>query len=179
MFLKSNAHLKELTDFLQKNFSEYIFKSDSSLNLIEIITKKNAKKGKCESENVLAVGEDDKVRLIFFEHNSKILDIEKQAQDFMSKASEKAMIHPDYLSSDWFDKGNKECVQLGDEVETGWGVAANYISKDELIHLLKGGILADYTSGEYSHFYKLDDEALGMVQKSMEIEKVDNDRKEN
>ena len=27
------------------------------------------------------------------------------------------MIHPDYLSSDWFDKGNKERVQLGDKVE--------------------------------------------------------------
>ena len=76
------------------------------------------------------------------------------------------MIHPDYLSSDWFDKGNKECVQLGDEVETGWGVAASCISKDELIHLLKGGILADYTNGEYSHFYKLDDEALEMVRKA-------------
>lgn len=44
MFLKSNTHLKELTDFLQKNFNEYIFNTDSSLNLIEIITKKNAKK---------------------------------------------------------------------------------------------------------------------------------------
>ena len=27
------------------------------------------------------------------------------------------MIHPDYLSNDWFDKGNKERVQLGDKVE--------------------------------------------------------------
>lgn len=41
------------------------------------------------------------------------------------------MIHPDYLSNDWFDKGNKERVQLGDEVEKGWVVAASYISKDE------------------------------------------------
>lgn len=76
------------------------------------------------------------------------------------------MIHPDYLSNDWFEKGCKERVQLGDEVETYWGVAANYISKDELIHLLKGGVLADYTNGEYAHFYKLDDEALGMVRRA-------------
>lgn len=76
------------------------------------------------------------------------------------------MIHPDCISSDWFDKGYKERVQLGDEVDTGWGVAASYISKDELIHLLKGGVLADYTNGEYAHFYKLDDEALGMVRRA-------------
>lgn len=88
MFLKSNVHLKELTDFLQENFSEYIFNTDSSLNLIEIITKKNAKKGKHENENVLAVGDNGKVRLIFFEHNNDILNIEKQAQEFMSKVSE-------------------------------------------------------------------------------------------
>ena len=31
MFLKSNAHLKDLTDFLQENFSECVFKSDTSL----------------------------------------------------------------------------------------------------------------------------------------------------
>ena len=88
MFLQSNVHLKELTDFLQENFNEYVFKPDTQLNLIEIITLRNAKKGKRESENVLAVGDDGKARLIFFEHNSKILDIEKQAKDFMSKASE-------------------------------------------------------------------------------------------
>ena len=88
MFLKSNVHLKELADFLQENFNEYVFKPDTQLNLIEIITLRNAKKGKRESENVLAVGDDGKARLIFFEHNSKILDIEKQAKDFMSKASE-------------------------------------------------------------------------------------------
>lgn len=87
MFLQSNVHLKDLADFLQKNFREYNFNTDSSLNLIEIIKKKNAKKGKCENENVLAVGEDGKARLIFFEHNSKILDIEKQAQEFMLKVS--------------------------------------------------------------------------------------------
>lgn len=86
MFLKSNAHLKDLTDFLQKEFSNYVFNTDTSLNLIEIITKKNAKKGKCENENVLAVGDNGKVRLIFFEHDSEILNIEKQAQKFMSKA---------------------------------------------------------------------------------------------
>lgn len=88
MFLKSNAYLKELNNFLQENFSEYVFKPDTQLNLIEIITAKNAKKGKHESENVLAVGDDGKVRLIFFEHNDDILDMEKQAQEFMSKASE-------------------------------------------------------------------------------------------
>ena len=88
MFLKSDVHLKELTDFLQKEFSEYVFRPDTSLNLIEIITKKNAKRGKSESENVLAVG-DGKVRLIFFEHNDDILSIEKQAQKFMSKGSRK------------------------------------------------------------------------------------------
>lgn len=87
MFLKSNAYLKELNNFLQENFSEYVFKPDTQLNLIEIITAKNAKKGKHENENVLAVGEDNKVRLIFFEHNSKILDIEKQAQEFMITTS--------------------------------------------------------------------------------------------
>lgn len=88
MFLKSNIHLKELTAFLQKNFSEYIFKPDSSLNLIEIITKKNAKKGKSEAENILAIGVDYGITLVYFEHNSEILNIEKQAQEFMSKASE-------------------------------------------------------------------------------------------
>lgn len=88
MFLKSNVHLKELADFLQENFSEYVFNPDAQLNLIEIITMKNAKKGKSESENVLAVGDDGKVRLIYFERNNDILDMEKQAQGFMSKASE-------------------------------------------------------------------------------------------
>lgn len=89
MFLKSNVHLKELTDFLQKEFSEYVFKPDTSLDMIEIITKKNAKKGKHENENVLAVGDDSKVRLIFFEHNNDILNIEKLAQKFMLVASKK------------------------------------------------------------------------------------------
>ena len=88
MFLKSNVHLKELTDFLQENFNEYVFKPDTSLNLIEIITRKSAKKGKDENENVLAVGDDNKVRLIFFEHNNRILNIEKQAQRFILKEGE-------------------------------------------------------------------------------------------
>ena len=88
MFLKSNIHLKELTDFLQEKFSEYVFKPDTQLNLIEIITRKNAEKGRDDTENVLAVGGDSKVRLIFFEHNGDILNIEKQAQEFMSKVSE-------------------------------------------------------------------------------------------
>ena len=44
------------------------------------------------------------------------------------------------------------------------------------MHLLRGGILVDYTNGEYSHFYKLDDEALGMVQKARKASKgVDDD----
>ena len=89
MFLKSNVHLKELTDFLQENFNEYVFKPDTQLNLIEIITMKNAKKGKHESENVLAVGDDNKVRLIYFEHNNNILNIEKQAQIFMLKENQR------------------------------------------------------------------------------------------
>ena len=54
MLLKSNVHLKELTDFLQENFNKYVFKPDTSLNLIEIITRKNAKRGKGEVENILA-----------------------------------------------------------------------------------------------------------------------------
>ena len=42
--------------------------------------------------------------------------------------------------------------------------------------MLRGGILADYTNGEYSHFYKLDDEALGMVKKAWkESKEVDDD----
>lgn len=89
MFLKSNVHLKELADFLQENFNEYVFKPDTQLNLIEIITAKNAKKGKNENENVLAVGDDNKVRLIYFEHNDDIINIEKQAQIFMLKESQK------------------------------------------------------------------------------------------
>lgn len=66
MFLKSNAYLKELNNFLQENFSEYVFKPDTQLNLIEIITAKNAKKGKHESENVLAVGDDGKSKAYIF-----------------------------------------------------------------------------------------------------------------
>ena len=87
MFLKSNAHFKELTNFLQKNFSEYIFKPDTSLNLIEIITKENAKKGVDNVENILAIGVDYEVTLVYFEHNNEIINIEKQAQKFMSKVS--------------------------------------------------------------------------------------------
>lgn len=89
MFLKSSVHLKELADFLQENFSEYVFRTDAQLNLIEIITKKNAKKGKIETENVLVVGDDSKVSLMYFEHNDDILNIEKQAQTFMLKESQK------------------------------------------------------------------------------------------
>ena len=88
MFLKSNVRLKKLTDFLQENFSEYIFKPDTSLNLIEIITIENAKKGSDDTENILAIGVDYEVTLVYFEHNNEILNIEKQAQEFMSKASE-------------------------------------------------------------------------------------------
>lgn len=88
MFLKSNVHLKELNNFLQENFSEYVFKPDTQLNSIEIITKKNAKKGKSEVENILAIGVDCEITLVYFEHNNDILNIEKQAQEFMSKASE-------------------------------------------------------------------------------------------
>ena len=88
LFLKSNVHLKDLADFLQENFDEYVFKPDTQLNLIEIITKKNAKKGIDNVENVLAIGVDYEVILVYFEHNNEILDIKKQAQEFMSKVSE-------------------------------------------------------------------------------------------
>lgn len=47
------------------------------------------KKGKHETENVLAVGDDNKVSLVYFEHNNNILNIEKQAQIFMLKESRK------------------------------------------------------------------------------------------
>lgn len=86
MFLESNAHLKDLTNFLQKNFSKYVFKPDTQLNLIEIITAKNAKRGKDETGNILAIGVDCETTLVYFEHNNEILDIEKQAQRFMLKA---------------------------------------------------------------------------------------------
>lgn len=88
MFLKGNAHLKDLTNFLQENFSEYVFKPDTQLNLIEIITRKNAKKGIDNVENILAIGVDCEITLVYFEHNNDILNIEKQAQKFMSKVSE-------------------------------------------------------------------------------------------
>lgn len=88
MFLKSDIHLKELTKFLQENFSKYVFKPDTQLDLIEIITMENAKKGKYEIENVVVVCDDSKISLMYFEHNDDILNIEKQAQKFMSKVSE-------------------------------------------------------------------------------------------
>ena len=88
MFLKSNVNLIELTEFLQKNFNKYVFKPDTSLNLIEIITKENAKKGIDNVENILAIGVDYEVTLVYFEHDNEILNIQKQAQKFMSKVSE-------------------------------------------------------------------------------------------
>lgn len=88
MFLKSNVHLKALTNFLKEKFSKYIFKLDTSLNLIEIITIENAKKGHDDPDNILAINDDNEVTLVYFEHNNKILNIEKQAQRFMLKASE-------------------------------------------------------------------------------------------
>lgn len=88
MFLKNNAHLKELTEFLQENFNKYVFKPDTYLNLIEIITKENAKKGIEDVVNILGIGVDYEVTLVYFEHNNDILNIEKQAQEFMSKVSE-------------------------------------------------------------------------------------------
>ena len=83
MFLKSNVNLIELTEFLQKNFNKYVFKPDTSLNLIEIITKENAKKGIDNVENILAIGVDYEITLVYFEHDNEILDIEKQAQEFI------------------------------------------------------------------------------------------------
>ena len=44
------------------------------------------------------------------------------------------MIHPDHLSNDWFDKGNKERVQLGDEVETANG-SEYYVTYDEFLEI--------------------------------------------
>lgn len=86
MFLKSNAHLKDLTDFLQKEFSNYVFNADASLNSIEILTIENADKGRDDPTNILAINDDDEVTLVYFEHNNEILNIEKQAQKFMLKA---------------------------------------------------------------------------------------------
>lgn len=73
---------------MQEKFSKYVFKPDTQLNLIEIITRKNAEKGRDDTENILAIGVDYEVTLVYFEHNNKILNIEKQAQEFMSKVSE-------------------------------------------------------------------------------------------
>lgn len=86
MFLKSSVHLKALTNFLQKKFSEYIFKPDTSLNLIEILTIENAKKGRDDPNNILAINDGNEVTLVYFEYDNKVLNIEKQAQSFMLKA---------------------------------------------------------------------------------------------
>ena len=55
------------------------------MNLIEIITKKNAKKGIDNVENILAINDDNEVTLVYFEHNNKIISIEKQAQKFITR----------------------------------------------------------------------------------------------
>lgn len=74
------------------------------------------------------------------------------------------MINPQTLKSSDFERHNLECVKTGDTVDFYWGMGTSYISKEELIHLLKGGVLADYSSMEYAFFYKLDDEALKFAQ---------------
>lgn len=88
MKLKSNIHSKELTDFLQEKYPNYVFGIDTSLNLIEIITLENAKKHKEDPENVLMINDDNTVCLVGKDKNKVILDIEKQAQDFMEKVSD-------------------------------------------------------------------------------------------
>lgn len=87
MKCKSNVCLSKLTNFLQEKYSNYIFKSDTYLNLIEIITLENAKKGSDESENVLMVN-DSNVSLMYTTDNKKILEIEEQANDFMKVSEE-------------------------------------------------------------------------------------------
>lgn len=87
MRLKSNIHLKELTDFLQEKYPNYVFYPDTSLNLIEIITLKNAKKHKEDPENVLMINDDNIVYLMGKDENKTILSMEKQAREFMRKAS--------------------------------------------------------------------------------------------
>lgn len=88
MRLKSNIHLKELTDFLQEKYPNYVFYPDTSLNLIEIITLENAKKRKEDPENVLMINDDNIVYLMGKDENKTILSMEKQAREFMRKASE-------------------------------------------------------------------------------------------
>lgn len=88
MRFKSNIHLEKLTDFLQAKYQKYVFCPDTSLNLIEIITLENAKKHKENIENVLMINDDNTVYLMYKEKDKDVLDIEKQAQAFMKKASE-------------------------------------------------------------------------------------------
>lgn len=70
------------------------------------------------------------------------------------------MINPTKLKESDFDHGNLERVKTGNTVDGLWGMSANYISKQDLIHLLKGGVLATNENEEYAGFYKLDNEAL-------------------
>ena len=58
------------------------------MNLIEIITIENVKKGRDDPNNILAINDDNEVTLVYIEHDNKVLNIEKQAQSFMLKASE-------------------------------------------------------------------------------------------
>lgn len=88
MRLKSNIHLKKLTDFLQEKYPNYVFCPDTSLNLIEIITLKNAKKHKEDPENVLMINDDNTVYLMAKDENKTILSMEKQVREFIRKASE-------------------------------------------------------------------------------------------
>ena len=88
MKLKSNIHLKKLTAFLQEKYPKYVFYPDTSLDLIEIITLKNAKEHREDPENVLMINDDNTVYLMYKEENKVILSMEKEARDFMREASE-------------------------------------------------------------------------------------------
>lgn len=87
MRFKSSVFLLKLTDFLQEKYSKHIFEPDTYLNLIEIITLESAKKGLKDVENVLMISDDNNVSLAYKEENETILNIKKQANEFM-KASE-------------------------------------------------------------------------------------------
>lgn len=75
------------------------------------------------------------------------------------------MVDPTELEEKFFENFPLKRTAIGKEVDILWGYGANYISKDDLIHLLNGGVLADYSSGEYAFFYKLDKEALDFVKR--------------
>lgn len=48
------------------------------------------------------------------------------------------------------------CQQVTDETETygAWGFSAHYITKEDIEHILNGGII-QIDDGEYEHYIKL------------------------